>query len=87
MSLGGAAVMPIATALLPQWAADPDWKKRHAALICLAQIAEGCVKVMMQHLDSLVSMSLKARPLWTLLICPSDTSDTQSDHAAGPIAS
>jgi hypothetical protein len=42
--------MPIAIALLPQWAADPDWKKRHAALICLAQIA-----------DSLVSMSLKAR--------------------------
>ena len=63
LSLGGAAVMPIAIALLPQWAADPDWKRRHAALICLAQIAEGCVKVMMQHLDSLVSMSLKVRPM------------------------
>lgn len=62
LALGGQAVMPIAYALLPQWAADPDWKKRHAALICLAQIAEGCVKVMMQNLDSLVTLSLKVRP-------------------------
>lgn len=59
LALGGTAVMPIASALLPVWAADSDWKKRHAALICLAQIAEGCVKVMMQNLDSLVTLSLK----------------------------
>ena len=77
--------MPIATALLPQWAVDPDWKKRHAALICLAQIAEGCVKVMMQHLDSLVSMSLKARLPWRLLskLPASGTIDTQSGHTTG----
>jgi hypothetical protein len=24
--------------LLPSWLADPDWRKRHAALICLAQV-------------------------------------------------
>ena len=63
LALGGANVMPIAAALLPVWAADTDWKKRHAALICLAQIAEGCVKVMMQNLDSLVALSLKVPAL------------------------
>ena len=61
LALGGATVMPIAYALLSQWAVDPDWKKRHAALICLAQIAEGCVKVMMKSLDILVDLSLKVQ--------------------------
>ena len=61
LALGGAAVMPIASAALPAWAGDADWKKRHAALICLAQVAEGCVKVMLQNLDSLVSLSIKVR--------------------------
>ncbi len=38
-------MVPVAGALLPQWLSDPNWKKRHASLICLAQIAEGCQKV------------------------------------------
>ena len=46
MSLGGNAIVPAAGQLLPAWLQDPtDWKKRHATLICLAQIAEGCNKV------------------------------------------
>lgn len=38
-------MVPVAAALLPQWLVDADWRKRHASLICLAQIAEGCQKV------------------------------------------
>lgn len=39
ISLGGKALVPAAGALLPAWLQDAgDWKKRHAALICLAQV-------------------------------------------------
>lgn len=46
IALGGNTVLPVASQLLPPFIADADWKKRHAALITLAQIAEGCSKVM-----------------------------------------
>jgi hypothetical protein len=45
ISLGGNTVLPVASHLLPAFITDSDWKKRHAALITLAQIAEGCAKV------------------------------------------
>lgn len=45
ISLGGASIVPTAAAMMPTWLADGDWRKRHAVLICLAQIAEGCSKV------------------------------------------
>ena len=48
ISLGGNTVLPVASQLLPAFINDSDWKKRHAALITLAQIAEGCAKV---HID------------------------------------
>lgn len=57
--LGGNALVPAAGALLPTWLADADWRKRHAALICLAQIAEGCQKVMLGQVEPLVDMCLK----------------------------
>jgi hypothetical protein len=46
ISLGGNTVLPVAFQLLPSFVNDSDWKKRHAALIALAQIAEGCSKVL-----------------------------------------
>jgi hypothetical protein len=58
LALGGAAVAPLAAAALPALAADPDWRRRHAALVMLAQIAEGCAKVMSGQLDALVSATL-----------------------------
>lgn len=73
ISLGGNAIVPAAGALLPAWLGDSDWRKRHASLICLAQIAEGCTKVMLGQVDALVDMCLKglvdAHPkvrLWVL---------------------
>jgi HEAT repeat len=66
LSLGGNTLMPLVTRILPGHMQSSDWKQRHAALICLAQIAEGCVKAMLGHLDGLVGMCLQVR--WTALI-------------------
>ncbi|GHP09304.1 hypothetical protein PPROV_000804100 [Pycnococcus provasolii] len=61
LALGGAQVLPIASGLLPHLLADKsDWKKRHACMICLAQIAEGCAKVMAPQCDGCVDMCLTA---------------------------
>lgn len=50
ISLGGKTLVPVAGVALPGLLGDQtDWRKRHAALICLAQIAEGCMKVMMEE--------------------------------------
>lgn len=59
LSLGGKTLMPLAISCLPPMLASKDWKQRHAALIALAQIAEGCIKTMLQHLESLVAMCLQ----------------------------
>jgi len=59
IALGGNAIVPAAGTLLPQFLQDADWKKRHATLICLAQIAEGCAKVMSKQLGPLVDMCVK----------------------------
>ncbi|GKD11916.1 importin subunit beta-3-like protein isoform X1, partial [Tanacetum coccineum] len=40
--------------------AAPEWQKHHAALIALAQIAEGCSKVMIKNLEQVVSMVLNS---------------------------
>jgi importin-5 len=63
LSLGGNTLMPLVTRVLPGHMAAADWKQRHAALICLAQIAEGCVKAMLGHLDGLVGMCMQVRRL------------------------
>jgi hypothetical protein len=39
-----------------------DWKQRHAALIGLAQIAEGCAKVMQKNMSALVDLCLRVSP-------------------------
>jgi hypothetical protein len=49
----------VAGVLLPSWLSDSDWRKRHAALICLAQIAEGCARVMSEQVEGLVTMCLQ----------------------------
>lgn len=46
ISLGGKTIMPVASKLFRDYLAAPEWKKHHAALIALAQIAEGCCKVL-----------------------------------------
>ncbi|GAB4843737.1 Importin-5 [Ancistrocladus abbreviatus] len=60
ISLGGTAVVPVASEILPAYLAAPEWQKHHAALISLAQIAEGCAKVMVKNLEQVVSMVLNS---------------------------
>ncbi|KAK9664646.1 hypothetical protein RND81_14G058200 [Saponaria officinalis] len=60
ISLGGNTIVPVASEVLPAFLAAPEWQKRHAALICLAQIAEGCCKVMIKNLEQVVSMVLNS---------------------------
>lgn len=45
ISLGGNTIVPVASDQLPAYLSAPEWQKHHAALIALAQIAEGCSKV------------------------------------------
>ncbi|KAL6776649.1 IPB2 [Auxenochlorella protothecoides x Auxenochlorella symbiontica] len=58
-ALGGKTLVPVAGTTLTAYMADTgSWEKRHAALICLAQIAEGCVKVMVDEVEKLVALCL-----------------------------
>ncbi|KAI3865039.1 hypothetical protein MKX03_012193 [Papaver bracteatum] len=60
MALGGNTIVPVASELLPVFLAAPEWQKHHAALIALAQIAEGCSKVMIRTLEQVVNMILNS---------------------------
>ncbi|KAH0992370.1 hypothetical protein GBA52_003853 [Prunus armeniaca] len=60
ISLGGNTIVPVASEQLPAYLAAPEWQKHHAALIALAQIAEGCAKVMIKNLEQVVAMVLNS---------------------------
>uniref|UniRef100_A0A7N0ZTG6 Importin N-terminal domain-containing protein n=1 Tax=Kalanchoe fedtschenkoi TaxID=63787 RepID=A0A7N0ZTG6_KALFE len=60
ISLGGNTIVPVASEIFPVYLAAPEWQKHHAALIALAQIAEGCSKVMIKNLEQVVTMVLKS---------------------------
>ncbi|XP_008804326.2 importin-5-like [Phoenix dactylifera] len=60
IALGGNTILPVASELLPAYLAAPEWQKHHAALITLAQIAEGCSKVMIKNLEQVVNMVLNS---------------------------
>ncbi|XP_006367597.1 importin-5-like [Solanum tuberosum] len=60
IALGGNTIVPVASEQLPAYLAAPEWQKHHAALIALAQIAEGCSKVMIKNLEQVVNMVLNS---------------------------
>eukprot|EP01023_Acetabularia_acetabulum_P020767 TRINITY_DN20853_c0_g1_i5.p1 TRINITY_DN20853_c0_g1~~TRINITY_DN20853_c0_g1_i5.p1 ORF type:complete len:1109 (+),score=260.05 TRINITY_DN20853_c0_g1_i5:163-3489(+) len=59
LTLGGRQLVPLAGQMLPQWLQDEDWRKRHAVLICLAQIAEGCEKKLQTQKEVLTAMCIQ----------------------------
>lgn len=63
LALGGKTLVPLASTLLPPLLQDADWRKRHAALITLSQIAEGCVKAFTSHVNGLTDLCLLVRIL------------------------
>ncbi|GAB2219986.1 hypothetical protein Drorol1_Dr00007627 [Drosera rotundifolia] len=58
VSLGGNTIVPVALELLPAYLNSPDWKRRHAAIICLSQVAQG--QLMTNNLEKLLSMLLRS---------------------------
>lgn len=44
--LGGKVILPLVTQNVPAMLTNPDWKQRHAALMALSAIGEGCNKQM-----------------------------------------
>eukprot|EP00210_Caulerpa_lentillifera_P001229 g1185.t1 len=59
IALGGKVLVPIAGTTLASCSTDPDWKRRHGALICLSQIAEGCADVMLKEVDRLTEICIQ----------------------------
>ncbi|ONK77843.1 uncharacterized protein A4U43_C02F11310, partial [Asparagus officinalis] len=58
IALGGNTIVHVASELLSAYIAALEWQKHHVALITLAQIAEGCSKVMIKNLEKVVHMVL-----------------------------
>ncbi|KAG1681655.1 Importin-5 [Nymphon striatum] len=52
--LGGKAVLPTIVAGVPQMLQNPDWKRRHAALMAISAVGEGCHKHMETILHQIV---------------------------------
>jgi hypothetical protein len=60
IAVGGNTILPVAAELLPSFFASEEWKRRHAALVTIAQIAEGCARVMIKNLEQVVGMVLNS---------------------------
>lgn len=56
--LGGKTLLPSIFEWLPKLIASNKWQERHAALIALSSIAEGCEKIMCQELEKVLAMVL-----------------------------
>ena len=60
IALGPNSMLPACAATMPSLIGDADWKNRHAALIALSQIAEGCAKGMKKDVVSAIQPCLHA---------------------------
>ncbi|KAM3327543.1 importin-5-like [Capsicum galapagoense] len=60
IALGGKTITPIAMEQLPSYLVAPEWEKRHAALLAIAQISEGSSMVMIRYLEQFVNMVLRS---------------------------
>lgn len=53
-ALGGVAVMGVAFQVISTMLQRPEWQSRHAALMAISAIGEGCYKKMREHLKTIV---------------------------------
>lgn len=58
VALRGNAIVPNQPDFLPEFFGDADWKMRHAAVIAIRSISEGCSKVLKEHLGEVVEKIL-----------------------------
>ncbi|CAJ2648133.1 unnamed protein product [Trifolium pratense] len=63
ISLGGNTIVPVASELLPTYLVSPEWQKHNVALVSIAQIAEGCSKVMTKNLEHVLSVGIASAVL------------------------
>ncbi|CAG8482986.1 1549_t:CDS:10, partial [Ambispora gerdemannii] len=56
--LGGKAVLPVAFQYIPTMLGSDKWEQRHAALMAISAIGEGCVKIMEAELGKIVELVL-----------------------------
>jgi len=54
LSIGGKAMVPAVFALLPVMLSNQDWRYRHAGLLSISIIGEGCNKFLVPHLPEVV---------------------------------
>lgn len=52
--LGGKVILPLVIHHIPRMLGNPDWKQRHAALMALSSIGEGCHKDMEDMLPQIM---------------------------------
>ncbi|KAG0325589.1 hypothetical protein BGZ99_000415 [Dissophora globulifera] len=58
-ALGGKAMLPVTFEYIPKMlASKEDWKARHAALMALSAIGEGCARIMEVELSKIIQMVL-----------------------------
>ncbi|XP_050306794.1 importin-5 [Anthonomus grandis grandis] len=53
--LGGKVILPLVTANIPAMLSNSDWKQRHAALMAISAIGEGCHKYMEDMLPQIMN--------------------------------
>ncbi|KAA8499564.1 Importin-5 [Porphyridium purpureum] len=76
ISLGGKTVLPIAFTLIPQFLNNADsWTHRHAGLLALSQIGEGCERQIEDQLGHVIALALQRfgdphpRVRWAAINC------------------
>ncbi|KAJ3394051.1 Importin-5 [Lobulomyces angularis] len=57
-ALGGRIVLPITFTIIPQLLGSARWQNRHAGLMAISAIAEGCQAIMAAELDKIISLVL-----------------------------
>ncbi|CAG8467268.1 7180_t:CDS:10 [Paraglomus occultum] len=57
-NLGGKAVLPIAFQYIPNMLGSEKWEQRHAGLMAISAIGEGCVKIMEAELGKIIDLVL-----------------------------
>ncbi|PVZ98231.1 hypothetical protein BB558_005779 [Smittium angustum] len=55
-SLGGKQLLPVAFQLIPTMLSSQEWQKRHAALMAVSAIGEGCFKLMKGELENVLNL-------------------------------
>lgn len=75
IALGGKAVLPVAESIISAFLQNTNWVYRHAALLALSQIGEGCQKQIEQKLGNVIHLALSKfldphpRVRWAAINC------------------